>query len=59
MWYERFLSKRLGVAITGIVTAIQAGGDPLTTSIAVASIVCAYIASETVRPSGSLDQSND
>jgi hypothetical protein len=53
MWYSRFLSKRLAVAITGVVTAVQAGNDPMTTTIAVAAIVCAYIAAETTRPSGS------
>lgn len=52
MWYNRFLSKRLAAAITGVVMAIEAGTDPVTTTIAVATIVVAYIAAETHRPSG-------
>ena len=59
MWYDRFLSKRLAVAITGIVTAIQSGGEPLEIAVAVTAIVCTYIAAESVRPSGSIENGND
>ena len=55
MWFERLLSKRLGMAITGIVTAIQAGGDPAQIAMNVTVIVCAYIAAESARPSGGSD----
>jgi hypothetical protein len=56
MWFDRFLSKRLAAAITAIVVAIEAGADPITTSVLIGSVVCTYIAAETARPSGS---SND
>lgn len=52
MWYERLLSKRLGLAVTGIVTVIQSGAEPLHVATAVATIICTYIAAESARPSG-------
>jgi hypothetical protein len=53
MWWDRILSKRLGIAITGIVTVAQAGLAPLETAVSIATIVVTYIAAETARPSGS------
>lgn len=58
MWYDRFLSKRLAATVTAVITAIQAGGDPMTTTIVIGSVICTYIAAETVRPSGSTDVGN-
>jgi hypothetical protein len=55
MWYDRFLSKRLAMAITGIVTAVQAGGEPAQVAMNVTVIVIAYIAAESARPSGGDD----
>ena len=52
MWYERILSKRLGMAVTGIVTVIQSGAEPLHIAASVATIICTYIAAESMRPSG-------
>lgn len=55
MWFERLMSKRLGLAVTGIVTAIQSGAEPVHIAMSVASIICTYIAAETIRPSGVCD----
>lgn len=55
MWYERVLSKRLGAAVAGIVTVVQSGASPLEMTIAITSIVCAYVVAETARPSGSIE----
>jgi hypothetical protein len=55
MRWETFLSKRLAVAIGGIVTAIQSGGSPAEIALSVTVIVCTYIASESFRPSGELN----
>jgi hypothetical protein len=49
------MSKRLGLAVTGIVTAIQSGAEPVHIAVSVASIICTYIAAETIRPSGVCD----
>jgi len=50
MLYQRFLSKRLGVAIAGITAAIQSGAEPIEIALTVATIVCTYIVAETTRP---------
>ena len=52
MWYQRFLSKRLGVAVASIVTVVQSGAEPLGMAVAIATIACTYIAAESLRPSG-------
>lgn len=52
MWYERLLSKRLGMAVTGIVTVVSSGAEPLHIAATVATIICTYIAAESARPSG-------
>jgi hypothetical protein len=58
MWYQRLLSKRLGVAISGVVAVISSGVSPLEMTIAITSIVCTYVVAETSRPSGSIEGSN-
>ena len=55
MKLDSFLSKRLAVAVGGIITAIQSGGSPTEIAMAVTIIVCTYIAAESARPSGSED----
>jgi len=58
MHLDKFLSKRLAVAIGGIVTAIQSGGSPTEIAMAVTIIVCTYIAAESARPTGGTDGDN-
>jgi hypothetical protein len=51
MWWSRLLSKRLATAITAITAVIQTSSDAWTVVAGVASVACAYIAGETLRPS--------
>ena len=59
MWYQRFLSKRLGVAVASIVAVVQSGAEPLEMAATIAMIACTYIAAESARPSGSISDGSD
>jgi hypothetical protein len=52
MWYQRLLSKRLGGAVAAIVAVAQSGVTPLELTVSITTLVCAYIAAESLRPSG-------